>query len=62
MIKFINTTEFISGLFVGFVLTLSVTSYIMVTEFVNKKFLQMNNVYIEGKYYKLEEKKKWNKY
>jgi hypothetical protein len=48
-----KATEFIVGVFIGFLLTISATSYIIVTEFVAKDFLRQNNIYLDGNYYKL---------
>lgn len=53
MSKFISTTEFITGAFVGFGLTLIVFTFILVEGFVAKEFLRQNNIYLDGKYYKL---------
>jgi hypothetical protein len=44
------------GFYISFVLTLSVTGYIMVTEFVSKTSLKTKIVYIDGKVYDVKEK------
>jgi uncharacterized membrane protein len=45
------------GFYIAFVLTLSVTGYIMVTEFVSKSSLKTKIVYIDGKVYDVKEKR-----
>jgi hypothetical protein len=45
------------GFYIAFVLTLSVTGYIMVTEFVSKASLRTKIVYIDGKVYDVKEKR-----
>jgi hypothetical protein len=51
------TTSFMIGFYIAFVLTLSVTGYIMVTEFVSKTSLKTKIVYIDGKVYDVKEKR-----
>jgi len=51
------TTSFMIGFYIAFVLTLSVTGYIMVTEFVSKASLRTKIVYIDGKVYDVKEKR-----
>lgn len=50
------TASFMIGFYISFVLTLSVTGYIMVTEFVSKTSLKTKIVYIDGKVYDVKEK------
>jgi hypothetical protein len=45
------------GFYIAFVLTLSVTGYIIVTEFVSKSSLKTKIVYIDGKVYDVKESK-----
>ena len=51
------TASFMIGFYISFVLTLSVTGYIMVTEFVSKTSLKTKIVYIDGKVYDVKEKR-----
>jgi hypothetical protein len=51
------TTSFMIGFYIAFVLTLSVTGYIMVTEFVSKSSLKTKIVYIDGRIYDVKEKR-----
>jgi uncharacterized membrane protein len=51
------TTSFMIGFYIAFVLTLSVTGYIIVTEFVSKSSLKTKIVYIDGKVYDVKEKR-----
>ena len=51
------TTSFMIGFYLAFVLTLSITGYIMVTEFVSKTSLKTKIVYIDGKVYDVKEKR-----
>ena len=51
------TTSFMIGFYIAFVLTLSVTGYIMVTEFVSKTSLKTKIVYIDGRVYDVKEKR-----
>jgi hypothetical protein len=51
------TTSFMIGFYIAFVLTLSVTGYIMVTEFVSKTSLKTKIVYIDGGVYNVKEKR-----
>lgn len=51
------TTSFMIGFYIAFVLTLSVTGYIIVTEFVSKSSLKTKIVYIDGKVYDVKESK-----
>lgn len=50
------TTSFLIGFYLAFILTLSVTGYIIVKEFVSKTSLKTNIVYIDGKVYEVREK------
>lgn len=45
------------GFYLAFVLTLSITGYVMVTEFVSKTSLKTKIVYIDGKVYDVKEKR-----
>lgn len=51
------TTSFLIGFYLAFVLTLSITGWVMVTEFVSKTSLKTKIVYIDGKVYEVQEKK-----
>lgn len=51
------TTSFMIGFYLAFVLTLSVTGYIMVTKFISKASLKTKIVYIDGKVYDVKEKR-----
>lgn len=55
LIRCINS--FLIGFYLAFVLTLSVTGWIIVTEFVSKTSLKTKIVYIDGKTYEVKEKK-----
>lgn len=50
------TSSFLIGFYLSFVLTLSVTGWIMVTEFVSKTSLKTKIVYIDGKIYDVKER------
>jgi hypothetical protein len=50
------TTSFLIGFYISFVITLSITGYVMVTEFVSKDSLRTKIVYIDGKVYHVKEK------
>lgn len=50
------TTSFMIGFYLSFVLTLSVTGYIMVKDFVSKASLKTNIVYIDGEVYEVKKK------
>lgn len=50
------TTSFLIGFYLAFVLTLAITGWVMVTEFVSKTSLKTNIVYIDGKIYEVREK------
>lgn len=50
------TTSFLIGAYLSFILTLSITGYIIVKEFVSKTSLKTNIVYIDGKEYEIKEK------
>lgn len=50
-----SDSGFYLGLFIGFSVTLLITGFIMVTEFTGNKFLKLNKIYLDGKYYKLVE-------
>lgn len=52
--KTINTFEFMIGFFVAFVLTSLVFTIIITEAFVAKNFLRLNNIYLDGHYYKLQ--------
>jgi hypothetical protein len=54
LIRCINS--FLIGFYLAFVLTLSVTGWIIVTEFVSKTSLKTKIVYIDGKTYEVKEK------
>lgn len=47
-------TSFYIGFYISFILTLSVTGYIMVEEFVSKKSLLTSMVYIDGVKYTIK--------
>lgn len=49
-------TSLVIGLYVGFVLTLSVTGYIMSKEFISKQLFRNGTMYIDGKFYIIKEK------
>lgn len=51
------TTSFLIGFYLAFVLTLGITGWVMVTEFVSKTSLKTNIVYIDGRVYEVKEKK-----
>lgn len=51
------TTSFLIGFYISFVITLSITGYVMVTEFVSKDSLKTKIVYIDGKVYDVKEKR-----
>ena len=50
------TNSFLIGFYLAFVLTLSVTGWVIVTEFVSKTSLKTNIVYIDGKVYEVKER------
>lgn len=50
------TTSFLIGFYLSFVLTLFITGWVIVTEFVSKTSLKTNIVYIDGKVYEIKEK------
>ncbi len=50
------TTSFLVGVYLSFILTLSVTGYIITKEFVSKQSLKTKIVYIDGKVYEVKEK------
>lgn len=50
------TTSFLIGFYLAFVLTLAVTGWVMVTEFVSKTSLKTKIVYIDGKTYDVKER------
>lgn len=50
------TTSFFIGFYLAFVITLSVTGYLMVDGFVSKSILEKNSFYMDGKTYKIERK------
>jgi len=51
------TTSFLVGFYLAFVLTLSVTGWIMATDFVSKASLKTKIVYIDGKIYDVKERR-----
>ena len=51
------TTSFLIGFYLAFILTLIVTGWVIVTEFVSKTSLKTKIVYIDGKVYEIKEKK-----
>lgn len=51
------TTSFLIGFYLAFVLTLMVTGWVIVNEFVSKTSLKTNIVYIDGKVYEVKERK-----
>ena len=53
VMSFIKTSEFMVGAFVAFVLTTIMFTFILTQGFVAKEFLRQNNIYLDGKYYKL---------
>jgi hypothetical protein len=56
-VRFIKcTTSFLIGFYLAFVITLSVTGWIIVTEFVSKTSLKTKIVYIDGKTYYVKER------
>lgn len=50
------TASFMIGFYLSFVLTLSVTGYIIVKDFVSKASLKTNIVYIDGVVYEVTKK------
>lgn len=50
------TTSFLIGFYLSFVVTLSITGFLIVEEFVSKTSLKTNIVYIDGKRYEVKEK------
>jgi hypothetical protein len=44
------------GFYLAFVITLSVTGYVMITEFVSKTSLKTKIVYIDGEVYDVKQK------
>jgi len=50
------TTSFLIGFYLAFVATLSVTGWVMVTEFVSKDSLKTNIVYIDGEVYDVKKR------
>lgn len=50
------TTSFLIGFYLAFVVTLSITGYVMVEEFVSKSMLRRDSFYMDGKTYKIERK------
>lgn len=50
------TTSFMIGFYLAFVLTLSVTGYIMVESFVSKAMLERNSFYMDGRVYEINKK------
>ena len=55
LIKCMNS--FLIGFYLAFVLTLSITGWVIVTEFVSKTSLKTNIVYIDGRVYDVKERK-----
>jgi hypothetical protein len=52
-VRFKVSTQLIVGMFIGFVLTSLVFTFIITEGFVAKEFLRQNYIYLDGKYYKL---------
>jgi hypothetical protein len=48
------TTSFMIGFYIAFVLTLSVTGYIIVEGFVSKAMLSRKSFYMDGKIYEIK--------
>jgi len=48
------TTSFMIGFYLSFVLTLSVTGYIMAEKFVSKTMLEKKLFYMDGKTYEIK--------
>lgn len=48
------TTSFMIGFYLAFVLTLSITGYIMVEGFVSKDMLKRNSFYMDGTVYEIK--------
>jgi uncharacterized membrane protein len=48
------TTSFMIGFYIAFVLTLSVTGYIIVEGFVSKHMLNRTSFYMDGKIYEVK--------
>jgi hypothetical protein len=51
------TNSFLIGFYLAFVSTLSITGWVIVTEFVSKTSLKTNIVYIDGKVYEVKERR-----
>ena len=51
------TTSFLVGFYLAFVVTLSITGWIMATEFVSKTSLKTKIVYINGRLYDVRERR-----
>lgn len=50
------TTSFLIGFYLAFVLTLAVTGWVIVTEFVSKTSLKTKIVYIDGNIYDVKKR------
>lgn len=50
-------TSFLIGFYLAFVVTLSITGWIMATEFVSKTSLKTKIVYINGRLYDVRERR-----
>jgi hypothetical protein len=48
------TTSFMIGFYIAFVLTLSVTGYIIVESFVSKAMLKRDSFYMDGEVYEIK--------
>lgn len=48
------TTSFLIGFYLAFVLTLSVTGYFMVEDFVSKEMLKRDSFYMDGIVYEIK--------
>ncbi len=51
------STSFLIGFYLAFVITLSITGWIMATEFVSKTSLKTKIVYINGRLYDVRERR-----
>lgn len=50
------TTSFLIGFYISFVITLSITGYIMVEGFVSKDMLKRDSFYMDGVVYEIKRK------
>lgn len=51
------TTSFLIGFYISFILTLSITGWLITKEFVSKTSLKTNIVYIDGDVYEIKKKR-----